>query len=375
MGESQQLVKNATDPSLDGPDWSINMNICDMINSAKVNDYSEADRAARCIHRRLQESDAKIIGLALTLAETCMKNCRSFAKVVDQSFMDEMVGVTRGTKGRDNGKEALRMIQEWAKGLPQKEGGHSAFHDTYKAMRARGVSFPETDELDAIFDIPLQTDVLRPRIDVEFTSKLERDLHEVFEKIKLCREMLAERGMGTAFAEGEGLDALSEVIGFLEACRDRMADLIEAGTLGMLSEDLLSQCFRINDSIFRTLEAEKHGYNISIDDEPGDQLNLEHSSTLKQAGVMYARSSSVSASPGMSEFGRTNGSYASSPYASPPPPGARLNTPSYAPSPGYYQPPPPPPPPPLPAAAYAPPPPQAPAHGGGMAGLFRGSRF
>jgi hypothetical protein len=219
-----------------------------MINSSSG---SDALLVARSLKSRLQESDSKVISLSLTLAETCMKNCRGFAKVVDQGFMDEMVGITRGAKGRDNGLDALRMIQEWARGVPQKEGGHSAFHDTYKAMKTRGVSFPELDESPAVFDIPMQPDAVRPRVDQEFTSKLEKDLSTVFEKIKLCREMLLESpGI-------ESDDALAEVIGFLEACRDRMADVIEAGTQGLLSEELLADCFKANDAIFRTLDAEK----------------------------------------------------------------------------------------------------------------------
>jgi hypothetical protein len=245
------LVKSATDATLSGPDWSKNMDICDMINSSR--DNSDADRAAKAIQRRLQEADPKVISLSLTLAETCMKNCHGFAKVVDQAFMDEMVGISRGAKGKDNGNEALRMIQEWAKGLQPKDGGHSAFHDTYRAMKQRGVVFPDADDSApaAVFDMPAKPDVVRPRTDQDFTSKLEKDLATVFEKIKLCREMMQE---SPGIAED---DALAEVIGFLEACRDRMADVIEAGTQGLLSETLLAECFRANDAIFRTLDAEK----------------------------------------------------------------------------------------------------------------------
>ena len=253
-----QLVLQATDPTLQGTDWGKNMEICDMINSSK--DNSDADYAARSIHRRMQESDAKIISLSLTLAETCMKNCIRFASVVDQSFMDEMVGITRSAKGRENGLEALRMIQEWARGIPQKDGNHSACHDTYKAMRNRGITFPEVDQAEAIFDIQVQTDVVRPRVHVEYASKLEQDLATVFEQIKLCREMLAHsyqsQGKSVTTMQQEE-EALSEVIGFLEACRDRFSDLIEAGLRGMLSDGLLTHIFRANESIFRTLEAEK----------------------------------------------------------------------------------------------------------------------
>jgi hypothetical protein len=64
-------------------------------------------------------------------------------------------------------------------------------------------------------------------------KKLDADLDVVTEKIKLCREMLVESpGIDTD-------DALADVIGYLEACRDRMAELIEAGAHGLLGEEIL----------------------------------------------------------------------------------------------------------------------------------------
>jgi hypothetical protein len=92
--------------------------------------------------------------------------------------------------------------------------------------------------------------MFRSKNEQEF-QKLEVDLITVFEKVKLCREMLqVSPGIKTD-------EALAEVVGFLEACRDRMADVIEAGTQGLLNEELLAKCFRANDAIFRTLDAEK----------------------------------------------------------------------------------------------------------------------
>ena len=57
------------------------------------------------------------------------------------------------------------------------------------------------------------------------SAKLERDLLTVYEKVRLCQEMLQE---SPGIAEDE---ALSEVVGFLEACRDRIIDLVEAGSM------------------------------------------------------------------------------------------------------------------------------------------------
>jgi hypothetical protein len=81
--------------------------------------------------------------------------------------------------------------------------------------------------------------------------KLSADLSTVNEKVKLCREMLVE---------SPGIDsdeALAEVIGFLEACRDRLTDIIEAGTNGLLGEELFAQCLKTNDALLRTLDAER----------------------------------------------------------------------------------------------------------------------
>lgn len=61
----------------------------------------------------------------------------------------------------------------------------------------------------------------------------------VKDKITLCRQMLPES------AGVEHDDALSEVVGFLEACRPRMVDLVEAGMGGALGEDIFANCLQV----------------------------------------------------------------------------------------------------------------------------------
>lgn len=82
-------------------------------------------------------------------------------------------------------------------------------------------------------------------------NNLENDLKNVEEKVKLCREiLLVSPGI-------EKDEALAEIIGFLEACRDRMPELIEAGTQGLLTENIFALCLQVNDDILKTLDAEK----------------------------------------------------------------------------------------------------------------------
>lgn len=52
-------------------------------------------------------------------------------------------------------------------------------------------------------------------------------------------------------------EILAEVVGFLESCQERLNDLIEAGSAGVLSENDMEMCFKVHDAVLKTLEAEK----------------------------------------------------------------------------------------------------------------------
>lgn len=64
----------------------------------------------------------------------------------------------------------------------------------------------------------------------------------VKDKITLCRQMLPES------AGVEKDEALSEVLGFLEACRPRMVDLVEAGVGGALGEETFEKCLQVRQT-------------------------------------------------------------------------------------------------------------------------------
>jgi hypothetical protein len=89
-------------------------------------------------------------------------------------------------------------------------------------------------------------------------KKLKSDLRVVLDKVKLCREMLPQSpGIATD-------SALQDVVGFLEACRGRLMELIEAGTMGLLDDDVLELCLRTTDALNKTLEAESVSFLFAL---------------------------------------------------------------------------------------------------------------
>ena len=235
------LIKSATDPLLLGPDWQKNMEVCDMVTATR----DGPDQAVKALIKRFQDNDNKVVALALTVAETCMKNCGiGFAATVSVVYMEEIKNISKGRKGLDNQDKALKLIQQWGREFEKKKSRVPIFYDTWMGMTTRGIRFPPEEAITPSFDVTniqsrgqggasrvgkpeaslnnaeklssMGKETRRETEPVDEFSKLNNDLDVVVEKIKLCREMLPE---------SPGIqqdDALAEVIGFLEACRDRM---------------------------------------------------------------------------------------------------------------------------------------------------------
>jgi hypothetical protein len=84
-------------------------------------------------------------------------------------------------------------------------------------------------------------------------QRLERHLSTLREKVALCRDIMR------ASANKEYNETLAEVVGFLEACHRRLPDIIEAGTMGMLSVDLLAEVMEVTDLTSETIKLFKNG--------------------------------------------------------------------------------------------------------------------
>ncbi len=100
----------------------------------------------------------------------------------------------------------------------------------------------------------------------EELAKVDGDLDTVEKQITLCNETLQNF---PCVGEDE-VQRLSEVVGFLEACKPRMKALIEAGMRrGALTPLLMERCLQINDKLVSALEAERKASLIEKGPEGG----------------------------------------------------------------------------------------------------------
>ncbi|XP_026216167.1 target of Myb protein 1-like isoform X2 [Anabas testudineus] len=148
-----QRIERATSSSLPLEDWGLNMEICDIINET---DEGPRD-AVKAIKKRIVGSkNFKQIMFALTVLETCVKNCghRFHVLVASQEFVEGVL--VRSILPKYNPPTVLHdrvlsLIQSWADAFRSSPSLVGVVH-VYDDLRKRGLEFPMTD-LDALSPI------------------------------------------------------------------------------------------------------------------------------------------------------------------------------------------------------------------------------
>ncbi|XP_062422050.1 TOM1-like protein 2 isoform X2 [Pungitius pungitius] len=148
-----QYIERATDGGLQNEDWTLNMEICDIINET---DEGPKD-AMRALKKRLGgNKNYREVMLALTVLETCVKNCgrRFHVQVANRDFIDGVL--VRIISPKTNPPtivqdKVLALIQAWADAFRSCPDLTGVVH-IYEELKRKGIEFPMAD-LDALSPI------------------------------------------------------------------------------------------------------------------------------------------------------------------------------------------------------------------------------
>ncbi|KAM9857636.1 target of Myb1 membrane trafficking protein [Aulostomus maculatus] len=148
-----QRIERATSGFREFEDWGLNMEICDIINET---DEGPRDAVKAVKKRIVGNKNVREIMLALTVLETCVKNCghRFHILVASQEFVEGVL--VRSILPKYNPPTALHdkvlsLIQSWADAFRSSPSLAGVVY-VYDDLRTRGLEFPMTD-LDALSPI------------------------------------------------------------------------------------------------------------------------------------------------------------------------------------------------------------------------------
>ncbi|XP_039346889.1 TOM1-like protein 2 isoform X1 [Mauremys reevesii] len=148
-----QSLEKATDGSLQSEDWTLNMEICDIINETEEGPKD----AIRALKKRLNGNrNYREVMLALTVLETCVKNCghRFHVLVANRDFIDGVLVKIISPKNNPPTivqDKVLALIQAWADAFRSSPDLTGVVH-IYEELKRKGIEFPMAD-LDALSPI------------------------------------------------------------------------------------------------------------------------------------------------------------------------------------------------------------------------------
>nr|XP_046270844.1 target of Myb protein 1 isoform X4 [Scatophagus argus] len=234
-----QRIESATSASLPSEDWALNMEICDMINSSEEGPKD----AIRAIKKRIVgNKNFKEVMLALTVLETCVKNCghRFHFLVTSRDFIEGVL--VRSIIPRNNPPlvlhdRVLGIIQAWAdafRSSPDLTGVVSVYED----LRRKGLEFPMT-ELDGYSPIQAPQKI----------KKLKTELGVVRSNLTMMSDMMSQ--LDPVTVKQADMELLEQLYTVCKEMQERIVKIVPRLSEEKLIEELLATNDEMNTAFTR----------------------------------------------------------------------------------------------------------------------------
>uniref|UniRef100_A0A8C9V475 Golgi associated, gamma adaptin ear containing, ARF binding protein 1 n=1 Tax=Scleropages formosus TaxID=113540 RepID=A0A8C9V475_SCLFO len=273
---------NATSPLNKETDWESIKAFCEQLN----NEFEGPQLATRLLAHKIQSPQEWEAMQALTVLETCMKNCgkRFHSEVGKFRFLNELIKVVSpkylGTRAPEPvKKKVLEIMYSWTVGLPNE----TKISDAYQMLKKQGIVKQDPVLPD---DKPLPPPPPRPKNaifeDEEKSKMLSRLLNSTHPEDlraanKLIKEMVQE-DQKRMEKVSKRVNAIQEVKESVSLLTQLLADYNQDGgsqNNEELIKDLYQRCEKMRPTLFRLASDtedndEALGLNEVSPSHPGD---------------------------------------------------------------------------------------------------------
>ncbi|XP_020203758.1 TOM1-like protein 6 [Cajanus cajan] len=291
-------VEKATSDLLMGPDWTMNIEICDSINS---NHWQPKD-VVKAVKKRLQHRSSRVQLLALTLLETMVKNCGDYVhfQIAERNLLEEMIKIVRKKADMQVRDKILVLLDSWQEAFGGPGGKYPQYFWAYEELRRTGVVFPKrSPDAAPIFTPPPTHPNLRnmqagygmpstssKTLDETMATEIESLSLSSLESMQHVLDLLSD--MLQAVNPSDRAAVKDEVIiDLVDRCRTNQKKLMQMLTTTG-DEELLGRGLELNDSIQSLLarhDAIASGTSFPIQGASSSTVSTEVHSSVDQSDV------------------------------------------------------------------------------------------
>ncbi|CAH6786250.1 Tom1l2 [Phodopus roborovskii] len=252
--------RKATDGSLQSEDWTLNMEICDIINETEEGPKD----AIRALKKRLSGNrNYREVMLALTVLETCVKNCghRFHLLVANRDFIDSVLVKIISPKNnpptivQDKVLALIQSVPEMdpAATMPRSQSQPRTSAGTYPSPPPASYSTLQAPALSVTGPITANSEQI---------ARLRSELDIVRGNTKVMSEMLTEMVPGQE--DSSDLELLQELNRTCRAMQHRIVELISRVSNEEVTEELLHVNDDLNNVFLRYERFERYRSGRSV---------------------------------------------------------------------------------------------------------------
>ncbi|KAK1398124.1 vacuolar protein sorting-associated protein 27 [Heracleum sosnowskyi] len=252
-------VEKATSEFLNGPDWTINIDICDAIN---LNNWLAKD-IVKALKKRLQHKNSHVHLLALTLLETMVKNCGEpvHSQIVERNILQDMTKIVKKKTNMTVREKILVLLDSWQQAFGGAGGRYPQYYWAYEELRRAGVEFPQRASDSALIFTPPVTHSTAGRAHAGYgmpsnsSTRLDEAMASEIETLSLSSISSMQEVLDLLSAMLQAVDPNDRmatqdevIVDLVDRCRSNHKKLMQMLTTTG-DEELLARGLELNDGI------------------------------------------------------------------------------------------------------------------------------